>query len=53
MHSSPANFTAGSYSVFAQLGTTGTNGAATRQFTQAVPTPFSPTAIDSWAAVLE
>jgi type IV pilus assembly protein PilY1 len=52
-HSSPANFTPGSYSVFAQLGTTGTNGAATRQFTQAVPTPLSPTTIDSWAAVLE
>jgi type IV pilus assembly protein PilY1 len=52
-HSSPQGFTAGGYSVFSQLGTSGANGAATRQFSMSVPQPISPTMIDSWAAVLE
>jgi type IV pilus assembly protein PilY1 len=54
MHQPPAqDFMAGGFSVFAQLGTKGTNGAATRQFQLSVPTPTAPTMIDSWAAVLE
>jgi type IV pilus assembly protein PilY1 len=53
MHSAPQNFVAGSYSLFTQIGTQGTNGSATSQFQMAVPTPTSPTIIDSWAAVLE
>jgi type IV pilus assembly protein PilY1 len=52
-HSAPTDFTAGQYSVFAQLGTSGTNGSATRQYSLQVPTPVAPTVIDSWAAVLE
>ena len=52
-HSSPQNYAAGSYSLFTQVGAKGTNGATTRQFETAVPTPVSPTLIDSWAAVLE
>ena len=52
-HSMPQGFQPGQYSVYSQLGTTGTNGQATRQFNMQVPTPMSPTTVDSWAAVLE
>ncbi|HEY4014374.1 MAG TPA: hypothetical protein VGM06_13615 [Polyangiaceae bacterium] len=52
-HSTISNFNAGSYSVYSQLGAQGSNGSATRQFSLSVPPPVSPTAIDSWAAVLE
>ncbi len=52
-HQSPEGFTSGQYSVFSQLGATGTNGAATKQFSLNVPPPISPTMIDSWAAVLD
>ena len=52
-HAAPQNFVPGGYSLFTQVGAKGTNGATTRQFETAVPTPVSPTVIDSWAAVLE
>jgi type IV pilus assembly protein PilY1 len=52
-HASPQNYTQGGYSLFTQVGAKGTNGATTRQFETPVPTPVSPTLIDSWAAVLE
>jgi type IV pilus assembly protein PilY1 len=52
-HQSATNFTSGGYSVYSQLGASGSNGAATRQFSLSVPPPISPTTIDSWAAVLE
>jgi type IV pilus assembly protein PilY1 len=52
-HATPQNFVPGGYSLFTQIGAKGTNGQTTRQFEMAVPTPISPTIIDSWAAVLE
>jgi type IV pilus assembly protein PilY1 len=52
-HAATQNFSAGSYSLFTQVGMKGTSGATTRQFEETVPTPVSPTVIDSWAAVLE
>ena len=52
-HQSPSNFTGGSYSLFTQLGAKGSNGAATQQYQQSLPTPLAPTTIDSWAAVIE
>jgi type IV pilus assembly protein PilY1 len=52
-HSAPSGFQPGTFSVYSQLGAAGSNGAATRQFSLSLPTPTSPTLIDSWAAVLE
>jgi type IV pilus assembly protein PilY1 len=52
-HSAPQGYSAGGYSLFTQIGAQGTNGSATSQFQMSVPTPVSPTVIDSWAAVLE
>jgi type IV pilus assembly protein PilY1 len=53
-HSVPQNYTQqGGYSVFTQIGAKGANGATTKTFEMSVPTPASPTVIDSWAAVLE
>jgi type IV pilus assembly protein PilY1 len=53
-HQMPQNFTAGSYSLFTQVGAKGTNGVGSvQQFQQSLQTPASPTSIDSWAAVLE
>jgi type IV pilus assembly protein PilY1 len=53
-HASPQNYTQpGGFSLFTQVGTKGANGSSTKQFEMAVPTPVSPTLIDSWAAVLE
>jgi type IV pilus assembly protein PilY1 len=53
-HQTPQNFAAGGFSLFTQVGAKGTSGsAATQQFQTSVQTPASPTAIDSWAAVLE
>jgi type IV pilus assembly protein PilY1 len=52
-HASPQDYSSGGYSLFTQVGAKGTNGATTRQFETSVPTPVSPTLIDSWAAVLE
>ena len=53
-HQMPQNFAGGTFSLFTQVGTKGTGGAgSTGQFQMNVPTPIAPTAIDSWAAVLE
>jgi hypothetical protein len=54
-HSMPMGMTppSTSYSLFTQLGKPGANGAATQQYSVNVPTPVSPTVIDSWAPVLE
>ncbi len=53
-HQTPQNFAAGGFSLFTQVGAKNTSGpAATQQFQTSVPTPASPTSIDSWAAVLE
>ena len=53
-HQTPQNFAPGGFSLFTQIGAKGTSGAAaTQQFQTSVPTPVAPTAIDSWAAVLE
>jgi type IV pilus assembly protein PilY1 len=53
-HQMPQNFAAGGFSLFTQVGAKGTSGlGATQQFQTSVATPTSPTAIDSWAAVLE
>jgi type IV pilus assembly protein PilY1 len=50
----PQNFTAGSYSLVAQVGAAGgPNGSGTQPLQMSLPTPMSPTAIDSWAAVVE
>jgi type IV pilus assembly protein PilY1 len=54
MHQTPSGMSApANYSLFTQLGKPGSNGASTQQFEVQVPTPVSPTVIDSWAAVLE
>src|SRR6185312_996584 len=53
-HAAPQNFTAGSFSLFSQVGKPGTSGgtaAGTMQFN--LSTPIAPTMVDSWAAVLE
>ncbi|HEY8041570.1 MAG TPA: hypothetical protein VIF15_17305, partial [Polyangiaceae bacterium] len=52
-HAAPQNYASGGYSLFTQVGMKGTNGATTKTFETSVPTPVSPTLIDSWAAVLE
>jgi type IV pilus assembly protein PilY1 len=53
-HSTPQSFSAGQYSLFTQVGAKGgAGGAPTRQYEVALPTPVSPTMIDSWAAVIE
>ena len=52
-HASTQNFTAGSYSLFAQIGAKAGSGAATQQVEIGLQNPASPTLIDSWAAVLE
>jgi type IV pilus assembly protein PilY1 len=52
-HTTPTNFTPGTFSLFAQAGTKGTGGSATQQINVALPPPTSPTVLDSWAAVLE
>jgi len=53
-HAAPANFTAGGFSLFSQVGKSGGSGgtaAGTMQIN--LQTPISPTAVDSWAPVLE
>jgi type IV pilus assembly protein PilY1 len=53
-HQTPTNFTPGRYSLFAQVGAKSsatTGGVAT--INMDLPTPTSPTVLDSWAAVLE
>jgi type IV pilus assembly protein PilY1 len=52
-HSAPTNFAAGGFSLYTQIGAKGSNGQTTKTFQMNVPTPIAPTAIDSWAAVLE
>jgi type IV pilus assembly protein PilY1 len=53
-HSAPQNFTAGSFSLFSQVGKTGgTGGSAAGTMQINLQTPIAPTAVDSWAAVLE
>jgi hypothetical protein len=52
-HTSPQNFAAGGYSLFSQVGAPGGTNGATQTINMSVPTPISPTTIDSWAAVLE
>jgi type IV pilus assembly protein PilY1 len=52
-HSAPANFTPGSFSLFTQVGAGNKTGQGAATLSVALPTPASPTLIDSWAAVLE
>ena len=53
-HQMPQNFAGGTFSLFAQTGQKGTGpSGSTGQIQMNVPTPIAPTAIDSWAAVLE
>jgi type IV pilus assembly protein PilY1 len=52
-HSTPQNFSQGSFSLFTQVGAKGSAGASTRQLDIQLPTPVAPTMIDSWAAVIE
>jgi type IV pilus assembly protein PilY1 len=51
-HVSTSNFSSGTYSLFATVGASGGNRAGPPLDIQ-LPTPASPTLIDSWAAVLE
>jgi type IV pilus assembly protein PilY1 len=53
-HQSSSNFAAGSYSLFASVGnkSSATTGG-TSTLNVPLPTPSSPTVLDSWAAVLE
>jgi type IV pilus assembly protein PilY1 len=53
-HAAPQNFTAGSFSLFSQVGKSGGGGGAAAGTMQInLQTPIAPTAVDSWAAVLE
>ena len=52
-HSAAQNFTPGSFSLSGQAGAPGPNGVGTSTVSLNVPTPLSPTVIDSWAAVVE
>lgn len=53
-HSAPQNFTAGSFSLFSQVGKPGsTGGTATGTMQFNLSTPIAPTQVDSWAAVVE
>jgi type IV pilus assembly protein PilY1 len=51
-HQAVQNFTSGGYSVFSTVGAPGTGGGVST-VNISVPPPISPTAIDSWAAVIE
>jgi len=51
-HSSTSNFSGGSFSLFATVGASGGTGTGGLDIAT-IPTPASPTLIDSWAAVLE
>ena len=53
MHSAPTNFTAGGFSIFAQVGASKTTGGGAAQLNMPIATPTAPATIDSWAAVLE
>jgi type IV pilus assembly protein PilY1 len=53
-HAAPQNFTAGSFSLLSQVGKNGgTGGSAAGTMQINLQTPIAPTAVDSWAAVLE
>ena len=52
-HMAAQNFTAGKFQLSSQLGAPAANGTGTATINLSVPTPLSPTVIDSWAAVLE
>jgi type IV pilus assembly protein PilY1 len=52
-HSSPQGMSAGKFQLSAQVGAPGANGLGASSINLDVPTPLSPTVIDSWAAVLE
>jgi type IV pilus assembly protein PilY1 len=53
MHSAAQGFTPGSFSLSSQVGAPGANGVGAATVNLSVPTPLSPTVIDSWASVLE
>jgi len=53
MHAAAQGFTPGSFALSSQVGAPGANGVGTSSVNLSVPTPLSPTIIDSWAAVLE
>ena len=54
-HQSASSFTSpqNQFSLYTQVGAPGKNGTATRTYELQLPTPVSPTMIDSWAGVLE
>ncbi len=53
-HETVQNLTPGGYSLFTQVGAKSTNGVSgARTFETTVPTPISPTVIDSWAAGID
>jgi type IV pilus assembly protein PilY1 len=52
-HSAAQGFTPGSFALSSQVGAPGAKGVGTSALSLTVPTPLSPTVIDSWAAVLE
>ncbi len=52
-HSTAQGMTQGKYSLNGQAGAPSANGIGTQTISIDVPTPVSPTVIDSWAAVLE
>jgi hypothetical protein len=54
MHASAGSLTPGTYSLVAQVGTNGPNGApSVATVSVPLPTPIEPTIINSWAAVIE
>ena len=52
-HIAAKNFTSGSYAISSQVGAPSTSGIGTQSINLSVPTPLSPTVIDSWASVVE
>jgi hypothetical protein len=53
-HAAPQNFAPGGFQLFSQVGKAGgTGGAAAGTMQINLQTPIAPTAVDSWAAVLE
>ena len=53
MHSAPQGFTSGTFKLSSQIGAPGANGVGAATVNIDIPTPVSPTVIDSWASVLE
>ena len=52
-HTAAQNLATGKFQLSSQVGAPGANGTGTATMNLNVPTPLSPTVIDSWAAVLE